>query len=106
MPSKYIQSFTRPERPDFSNFCLLYFFGEISLKPSSDHIVHLRQCDQIWQNFAALVKYSKSWAIFEGLFTIRQNFGPTYQILYAIGQIFVGVKGPMLKTNLAIWSHC
>ena len=31
------------------------------------------QCDQIWRNFATLAEFSKSLAIFEGLFRNRQN---------------------------------
>ena len=37
----------------------------------------LRSVDQIWRNFAIMAKFSKSWANFEGLFTIWENFGPT-----------------------------
>ena len=54
------------------------FYGEIlrsSVRIPSRH--PQLQCDQIWRNFATLAKTLKSWAIFEGLFTIWENFGQT-----------------------------
>ena len=61
------------------------------------------QCDQIWRNFATLQNLQSLGRIFEGLFTIWQNFKP---ILANFGQIFIDIDGQMMKNNLAIWSHC
>ena len=61
-----------------------------------------QQCDQIWRNFANLAKSSKSWAFFEGLFTIWGNLDQLCQIWHVIGQVFVDANGQMLRKNVAI----
>ena len=61
------------------------------------------QCDQIWRNFATLQNLQSLGRIFEGLFTIWQNFKPT---LANFGHIVSDIDGQMMKNNLAIWSHC
>ena len=57
----------------------------------------LHQCDQIWRSFATLVKLL-NWLFFEGLFCIGQNFDPNWAKFYDVGQIFIVVNGPILKT--------
>ena len=54
----------------------------------------------LWQTPQSLGKF------IEGLFTSWQKLDLLWQILYAIGQIFVDVNGQMLENNLAVWSHC
>ena len=49
----------------------------------------------IWQYSASLWAISKSLA----------NFIPYIVNFYAFGRIFIGINGPILKNNLAIWSH-
>ena len=54
----------------------------------------------LWQKNLTLTQF------FEGIFSIWQNFEPTWAKIYAIRQsLFVGnwQKG---KHTLAIWSHC
>ena len=62
-------------------------------------------CDQIWQNYATLAKYLKSWAILGGYLLLGKIQELLGQIFYAIGQPFGHINGQMLKNNLAIWSH-
>ena len=57
-----------------------------------------QQCDQIWRIFATLAKMSKSWAIFEGLFPILENFGPTLANLLHYWANFYCCKWPNIET--------
>ena len=63
----------------------------------------------IWEPQAVwpdLAKSSKSWAGFRGfMHYLGILFDWLYQILYAIGQLFIDVNCQMLKNNQAIWSH-
>ena len=52
-----------------------------------------------WQNLQSLGQFCK------GLFYYFTILDRLWQILYAIGQVFIDVNGQMLKKNLAIWSH-
>ena len=49
------------------------------------------QCDQILQNFAILAKSSKSYL------PSRNILDWLWQILFAIGQVFIDINGQMLK---------
>ena len=56
------------------------------------------QCDQIWQNFAHLIKILKVFGNFKALFNIYQNLESTLAHFYDIGQIMIVTKGQKLKT--------
>ena len=45
------------------------------------------------RNFANLAECQKSLAIFEGLFSIWQNFDYSWEFFNVIGQIYVVVNG-------------
>ena len=54
----------------------------------------IKQRDHIWQNFFTLAKYFfLGKAICEGFLLFGKKLDLLCQILYAIGQVFVGVNG-------------
>ena len=49
------------------------------------------QCDQIWRNFDTLGTILKSWENVEALFSIRQNFNPTFKNIMLLGKVCIVV---------------
>ena len=41
----------------------------------------------------------------KALIGIWHNFIKSLENLYAFGRIYIGINGPILKNNLAIWLH-
>ena len=56
-----------------------------------------KQRDQIWQNSYHFGKFLSLWPIFEGLFSIYQNFELTLAIFSPVGQSFIVENGKILK---------
>ena len=54
------------------------------------------QGEQIWRNFATLVKYYIYWVIFQVLFSIGYKFEPTLAHFYATGQIYFATNGQIV----------
>ena len=69
----------------------------VSLSLSLYINVRRGQSDQIWRNFAALEKCQKSLDIIEGLFSIWQNFEPTWENFQCFGQIYIVVNGQIVE---------
>ena len=63
------------------------------------------QCDQMWQNFALWQKVLSLWPFLEGSFSTWEIFEPIWANYYAIEQMYIAVKGQILKNNISIWSH-
>ena len=55
------------------------------------------QCDQIWRNIALWQNFQSLGQLYEWLFPIWENSGPTLANF---------VNGQIVKNILAIWSHC
>ena len=55
------------------------------------------QWDQIWGNFAPVVIFLDSLAIFREMFSIWQNMNILWSVIYAIGQTFIVVNGQILS---------
>ena len=53
-------------REDLNYFSMIWFW-----------LFTCDQYDQIWRNFTTLAKFKSIWQMFECLFSIWQNFGPT-----------------------------
>ena len=53
----------------------------------------------VWQNFQSLGQFLRVYLLFGKILNRHWQFS------YAIGQLFIGINGQMLKNNLAIWSH-
>ena len=54
---------------------------------------------QFWPNLKSLGQFLRVYLL------LGKNLDQLWQILYAIGQVFIDVNGQILKNNLAIWSH-
>ena len=60
--------------------------------------IYLVQCDQIWRDFAALVKYSKYLAIcFRVHLVLGQILSLFWQKIYALGHIYIVLNGQILN---------
>ena len=65
------------------------------------------QCVQIWQNFRHFGEILNVLGSFLWVYLLFGNIlSLLWQILYAVGQIFIDVNGQGLKNNLDTWSHC
>ena len=60
-----------------------------------------QQCDQIWQNFATLAKFSSLWPFLEGLFRIWQNVEHTLGIFLRFWANSIVVNGQILNKLLS-----
>ena len=64
-----------------------------------------RQCDQLWP-FLPLWQHFKVFGFCLRIYlALHKFFYVLWQILYAIGEIFIDVNGKISKNKLAIWSH-
>ena len=62
-------------------------------------VTRLGKISQTWQVF-------RFYGNFDGLCIIWQSLNQLWQIVYAIGQIFIAVNGQVLSKCVAIWSQC
>jgi len=60
-------------------------------------ILNYRIPNQIRPHFTTEAKFYKLWQIFEGLFSICQNFDSHLEFFHAIRQIFIVVKCPIIE---------
>ena len=66
----------------------------------------VRQCDQIWQHFATLVKVYKSLAIcWQFISYVAKCWAYFGKFVIFFGLIFIVANGQILKNNLTIWSN-
>ena len=63
----------------------------------------------VWPDWVKFHHFGKIFKVLGNILWVYLLFGKIsdlfWQILYAIGQVFIDVNGQMLKNNLAIWSH-
>ena len=63
----------------------------------------------VWPDWGKFHHFGKIFQVLGNILWVYLLFGKIsdlfWQILYAIGQVFIDVNGQMLKNNLAIWSH-
>ena len=70
----------------------------------------LRQHSHSVTRFDEILPFWQNLQVFEILLRVYLLLGnilhQLWQILHAIGQVFIYANGQMLKNNLTIWSHC
>ena len=63
-------------------------------------VTRFGEISPLWQHFKSL------WRLFEGLFSLGQNFETSWEKIFVIEIIFMVVNGWKLTNNVAIRTHC